>query len=250
MVIKCILFDLDQTLSMPKQGYKFQDEILKGYTATLSSFLNIPIQKVVDVVLKTVNQVKKNPRPGFTIAERMFYGFAEGLGVTIIKILEATDYYYFNEFVKLKEYYNAMPDARNTLKTLVDMGYRLAIATDPLIRLFGTIMRLKWIALEDIPFCFISSADTSHAAKPNPMFFREIVEKCLCKPNEAVMVGDLIENDVIGAKEAGLKTILFLHELNKEINEEFLKAVQPDAIAYNLREIPKIIKDLEKVSPQ
>ncbi|MGQ4832410.1 MAG: HAD family hydrolase [Candidatus Asgardarchaeia archaeon] len=239
-MIKCILLDLDQTLAMPEQGYKFQDEILKGYTKVLSEFFNIPMEKVVKVVLEVVEEVKRDPQEKYTIAERLFFGFAKKLGVTIIEMLEATDYYYFNEFIKLEKHYKATTGAYEVTKELVDEGYHLAIATDPLIRLFGVVMRIKWIGLERIPFCFISSADTSHAAKPHPLFYKEIVEKCFCKPNEAVMVGDLIENDIIGAKKAGLKTILFVHDLNKEINKKSI--IKPDAIIHNLYELPSITK--------
>ena len=48
----------------------------------------------------------------------------------------------------------------------------------------------------------------SDAKKPDPEYFREIVETIGCKPSEAVMVGDRLIHDIKGAKTAGLRTVL------------------------------------------
>lgn len=245
MPIKCVLLDLDQTLASPSQGYKFQDLILEGYSKTLSRRFNVPVEKVVNVVVSVVMEAKASPTINTTLAEKMFYGFAKGLGVTIIDILDATDEYYFNEFPKLKEGYRRTSGAYETVNALFEKGYRVAIATDPLIRLFGVILRLKWIGLDKFPYCHLSSADTSHAAKPHPYFFKEIVEKCGCKVEESVMVGDLIDNDIVGAKKAGLKTILFVHDVNKDIIHKRLSFEEkPD---FMIHKLPELLEILEKI---
>ncbi len=55
--------------------------------------------------------------------------------------------------------------------------------------------------------------------KPDVRFFASVMAKIGFLPSECVMIGNLYEKDIIGAKEAGMKTIFF--------NEEGLKGVFP-----------------------
>jgi putative hydrolase of the HAD superfamily len=43
-----------------------------------------------------------------------------------------------------------------------------------------------------------------HAAKPQPIYYREILEVVGCEPSEALMVGDDWRNDIAPAAAAGL----------------------------------------------
>ena len=52
----------------------------------------------------------------------------------------------------------------------------------------------------------IASAEEG-VEKPNPEIFRLALERANCLPENAVMVGDKIDNDILPAKKLGLKTI-------------------------------------------
>ncbi len=43
--------------------------------------------------------------------------------------------------------------------------------------------------------------------KPSPRFYEELVRRCQCAPDEILMVGDDFENDVAGARRAGLQAV-------------------------------------------
>ena len=47
-----------------------------------------------------------------------------------------------------------------------------------------------------------------HAGKPGTDGFRRALEACGCTPDQAVMVGDQIFTDVLGAKRAGIPVVL------------------------------------------
>eukprot|EP00127_Corallochytrium_limacisporum_P001134 Clim_evm8s41 gene=Clim_evmTU8s41 len=49
-----------------------------------------------------------------------------------------------------------------------------------------------------------------YCGKPSPLMFRTVLKKLGVHPSEAVMIGDRMDTDVIGALEAGLSTILVL----------------------------------------
>jgi FMN phosphatase YigB (HAD superfamily) len=43
-------------------------------------------------------------------------------------------------------------------------------------------------------------------SKPNPAYYREIAEKIGCAPEDCVMVGNEVQNDILPAKRVGMKT--------------------------------------------
>jgi putative hydrolase of the HAD superfamily len=46
------------------------------------------------------------------------------------------------------------------------------------------------------------------AKKPNPLFFMNAAKLLGVQPNEVCMIGNNYENDIVGAKKAGLATVL------------------------------------------
>jgi HAD superfamily hydrolase (TIGR01549 family) len=42
--------------------------------------------------------------------------------------------------------------------------------------------------------------------KPDPRLFQFVLERAHCRPDEALMVGDRLDNDIIPAKRLGLRT--------------------------------------------
>jgi putative hydrolase of the HAD superfamily len=61
----------------------------------------------------------------------------------------------------------------------------------------------------DTYFTFIFSSWDIGFEKPDPRFFRFIIEKLRTDPANCIMIGDNYEKDIIAAKTAGMKTILF-----------------------------------------
>ena len=53
----------------------------------------------------------------------------------------------------------------------------------------------------------IRTAAEAGCAKPDLRIFKMALQKAKCEPNEAVMVGDRLDNDIVPAKELGMKTI-------------------------------------------
>ena len=48
--------------------------------------------------------------------------------------------------------------------------------------------------------------------KPDVRFFKSVAEKINEKPGNCTMIGNLYEKDIVGAKNAGMKTVLFNEE--------------------------------------
>lgn len=102
-----------------------------------------------------------------------------------------------------KESEKPYPDADNLLRQLSDRGYRIGIIAN---QSEGTEKRLdNWGLLKYISFV-LSSAEEG-VAKPDPEIFLRALSRAGCKPSEAIMVGDRLDNDIYPAKKLGIKTI-------------------------------------------
>ena len=94
-------------------------------------------------------------------------------------------------------------DTKSVLSTLYNKGYKLGIIANQLL---GTQSRLeKWQILQY--FDVVVSSAEEGIAKPDLQIFRTALQKADCKPHNAVMVGDRLDNDIVPANKVGLKTI-------------------------------------------
>lgn len=79
------------------------------------------------------------------------------------------------------------------------------------------------------------------AAKPHASIFRRAAELCGCEPEEALMVGDSFEADVVGARRAGIQKIVWINAEEVEVPETHDRVV-PDAQVASLDELPGLLK--------
>jgi phospholysine phosphohistidine inorganic pyrophosphate phosphatase len=81
--------------------------------------------------------------------------------------------------------------------------------------------------------------------KPNKNFFEIGMQKISAAPNETVMVGDSLIGDIIGATNAGLKTMMVKtgNYNEKELQESLIK---PDFIIDSIEKLPGLLSDYPK----
>ncbi len=103
----------------------------------------------------------------------------------------------------------------------------------------GTENRLKEFGILQYIDLIIASAEEG-VAKPDKRIFEIALNRANCKPQHAVMVGDRIDNDIIPAKELGMKTVRIKQGFGKywKITSE---REQADYEVDNLSELLKII---------
>ena len=100
-------------------------------------------------------------------------------------------------------------DALETLDCLRTRGYRLGIIAN---QVSGTAQRLeKWGLLKHFEI-IVTSAEFG-VAKPDRLIFEKALELAECQPQDAVMIGDRLDNDIIPAKAIGMKTVWIRHGL-------------------------------------
>ena len=95
------------------------------------------------------------------------------------------------------------PHANVTLMTLAKMGLKLGVVSDAPSR--EAWMRLCYLNLHHLFDAVVTFEDT-HVHKPAPEPFYKICNLLQIEPNEALMVGDWPEKDMVGAKQVGMTT--------------------------------------------
>lgn len=203
-MIKNILFDLDGTL-LPMDQEKFTRSYFRRLSAKLAP-LGYEPEKLVDGIWQATYAVIKND--GSRTNEEMFWQqFAVIFGDRVFADRPVFDEYYRVEFQGVKDDCGFNPAAAETVKRLKAAGYRVILATNPIFPSVATESRIRWAGLEPEDFELYTTYENSHYCKPNPLYYREILDKLSLDAAESLMVGNDVEEDMV-AKELGMSVFL------------------------------------------
>ena len=96
------------------------------------------------------------------------------------------------------------PNVQKTLVTLVKMGVKLTVISDAPSR--EAWLRIYSLNLHQF-FDLVLTFDDIQERKPSPKGFKMILDQLSLTSDEALMVGDWPERDVVGASKLGIRTI-------------------------------------------
>ncbi|NQV38131.1 MAG: HAD-IA family hydrolase [Candidatus Marinimicrobia bacterium] len=96
------------------------------------------------------------------------------------------------------------PNVNRTLVELLKMGIRIAVVSDAPSQ--EAWMRIYLLNLHHM-FDVVLTHDDTGAHKPSPIPFQMALDKLGVTADEALMIGDWPERDMVGAKLVGIKTI-------------------------------------------
>ena len=94
------------------------------------------------------------------------------------------------------------PDTKMILEIL-SKKYKLGVIANQSL---GTKERLDNWNIGKYFDVVVASAEAG-CAKPDLKIFNLALEQAGCKPNDAVMIGDRLDNDIVPAKQIGMKTV-------------------------------------------
>ncbi len=85
-------------------------------------------------------------------------------------------------------------------------------------------------------FDVVMASAEAGCAKPDLKIFKMALQKAKCEPNEAVMIGDRLDNDIVPAKKLGMKTVWVRqgYAIYQSIDDE---SKRPDHIVDSIDEI-------------
>lgn len=223
--IKAITFDLDGTLAHGAlDSEKYEKELIDylkeiGYSggrATLNKSRQAMLEKM-----------KKSQARNIELRFDLLYSyllFDLGLAITQERLEHIEGLY--NRFFKI----DVIPDVK---KTLADLSgrYKLAIVAN-------AITNVSQIALQKLDLakyfdCIVLSRDLG-VRKPDLEIFVYALRSMGVKGNETIHVGDSLQDDIQGGKNAGMKTVWIK-------GDEEVTNIQPDYVISKITELPSLI---------
>lgn len=127
-------------------------------------------------------------------------------------------------------------DTIDTLEYLKGKNYKLGIIANQKL---GLGIRLEELGILKYFDLIIASQEVG-VSKPNKDIFNIALSKVNCKPYDCVMIGDRLDNDIVPAKQVGMKVIWIRQGLAK-YQEIKLGIKYTDFIVNSLIEIKDIL---------
>ncbi len=220
MKTKVILFDLDGTL-LPMDMEAFTRKYFGLLAGKFATYGYDP-ERLLDAIQAGVVAMVKND--GAKSNEEVFWEvMEEKYGAAVKSDIALFDAFYRKEFEGAREACGYNPQASETVAKLKERGFQIALATNPLFPQIATENRIRWAGLAPEDFECYTTYETSRYCKPNVKYYMDVVQQLQVKPEECLMVGNDVAEDMI-AEELGMKVFLLTDCL---INRE-----QKDVSAY------------------
>jgi len=202
--ITTILFDLDGTL-LPQDQDLFLKSYFKRLVQKLAPYGYDP-DLTVKAIWKCTGAMISND--GSCTNEQAFWrDFAAICGEHVVHDMPLFDEYYRNEFQQVATDCGFNPKAAECIAALKQKGFRLALATNPLFPTIATESRMRWAGLNKEDFELYTTYENSSYCKPNLDYYRAILQQLNVQPEECLMVGNDVDDDMV-ARDLGMQVFL------------------------------------------
>lgn len=216
MSISVVLFDLDGTL-LPMD----QDVFLKTYLGMLANRMapyGYDPKNFVSGIWQGTMAVIAND--GSRINEDVFWeAFSAIQGKDTLADIKYFEAFYREQFDDVRSVCSFNTEARVTVDKIKSAGLRIALATNPVFPSIATEKRMAWAGFEPSDFELYTTYENSRYCKPNPKYYLEIASKLGVTPEECLMVGNDVSDDM-AAQKAGMKVFLLTDCLINKENED------------------------------
>lgn len=207
-MIDTILFDLDGTL-LPLDMQKFTEIYFHEMGYMFKDMLE-PKLLVRHIWTATEEMVRNTEYK--TNEEVFMKKFSELIGGDISKYIERFDDFYDTRFHKVRESVKRHSLVKESIDILKKKNYSLVIATNPLFPRKAIHHRIEWAGLDRKDFLYVTSYEDNHYCKPQLEFYKEVLDIIGRRPDQCMMVGNDVQEDLI-AQKLGVKTFLIRNHM-------------------------------------
>jgi FMN phosphatase YigB (HAD superfamily) len=201
-MIKTLLFDLDDTLLTNSM-----ETFLPAYFGQLVRHFEVGeagATQLVNAVMHGTNLMVDSVDPQRDLLTVFNAAFYPAMRWSPEQYMPRFDDFYRTRFPRLQPWTQTVPAARAVMDWAFGAGYQVVIATSPLFPLVAIQERLRWAGVADFPYALVTAVETSHFVKPHPEYFAEILAHLGLRPDEALVVGNDWEADLVPAARLGL----------------------------------------------
>lgn len=202
-MIKAVLLDMDNTiLANPDHVFarKFK-QLVESFFAELWGLANIS-----EAMVDGMRVMCDTPHYDRTNGEILVDALQRSTQLDRADVLEGINTFYQQAYPQLRTCVSPIAGAVELITFLRDNSYAVVITTNPIYSESGVRQRLQWAGLPDEGYAFITHADNMHFAKSDPAYYAEIIARIGIEPDEAVIIGDGLDNDIRAAQVIGMHT--------------------------------------------
>ena len=206
-MIKNVLFDLDGTL-LPMD----MDEFTNGYfkflvKKAMSSSDRYSPDELIKTIWGGVKAMVMNK--GEKCNEDVFWEhFASVYGEDALADRKIFDDFYANDFICAKDFTGYNAEAKQAVEEIKREGYKVVLATNPIFPETATRQRVEWTGMDVSDFEAFTTYENCRYCKPNPEYYTELLVSLDMKPEESLMVGNDVEEDMEAGLKAGMQVFL------------------------------------------
>ncbi|MBE5922232.1 MAG: HAD family hydrolase [Lachnospiraceae bacterium] len=234
-----ILFDLDGTL-LPMNQEAFIDTFTKAVRGKFES-LGYDADEIMETMMLGIKMMIEND--GFkTNKECIEELFKEVYGKKAGKILREMIKFYKKEFDVAKLNTVPTPLAAECISILKEKGYQVVLATTPLFPPEAVERRMEWAGIEKEDFVLITTYDNCCYSKPNLQYYRRILKTIDKTPEDCLMVGNDVSDDMCAAA-VGIDVFLIKDCLlnYKELDYSDYKQGSFESFMEYVKELPDLL---------
>ncbi len=204
-MLKAVLFDLDGTL-LPMDQKTFTKAYFGRLIRRICPFGYTP-ETFLTAMQAGIDAMVGND--GSRTNESAFWeAFAAVCGEGVLEHLPVFDRFYVEEFDEVAVSCGYNPKAAEAVRALTARGIRVALATSPLFPRIATQKRIRWAGLHPEDFELYTTYEDIGTCKPNPDYYRTVLARMGLSPEDCLMVGNDVSEDMMAAEKAGIKGFL------------------------------------------
>ena len=230
-MITTVFFDLDGTL-LPMDQDVFLDAYMGGLAAKMAPHGYDP-KLLIKSIWKGTGAMVMND--GKVRNDEVFWQTFSAIYGRDTRVDEPIfEEFYHNEFQNASKSCGFDPRAAEAVREIKNWGYKVVLAANPLFPSIATHSRVKWAGLNPDDFELITTYENSYHCKPNPDYYREILDKLGLQAEECLMVGNDVDEDMV-PRALGMKVFLLtdciINKNNRDISE-YPNGSFPELLAY------------------
>lgn len=216
MDITTVLFDLDGTL-LPMDQDRFANDYFGRLAKAMAPHGYNPNALIAAVWTCTKEMIQNDG--SCTNEEAFWKRFREIFGEKAVNDEPLFAEFYQTEFSKVRAVCGYTESARKTIDAVKAKGLRAVLATSPIFPRIATESRIRWAGLTPEDFELYTTYENSRFCKPNPDYYREILEKLGVCAEECLMVGNDVQEDMV-AGTIGMSVFLLTDCLINKNDED------------------------------
>jgi HAD superfamily hydrolase (TIGR01509 family) len=204
-MLKAVLFDLDGTL-LPMDQKIFTKDYFGRLMRRICPFGYTPESFLTSMQAGIAAMVRNDDRR--TNEEAYWEAYTAVSGKEILNHMDVFEDFYETEFDEVAASCGCNPESARLVHALRARGIRVILATNPMFPRIATQKRIAWAGLTPEDFELYTTYEDFGTCKPNPAYYRDILNRTGLTPDECIMVGNDVAEDMMAAAKAGIRGFL------------------------------------------